>query len=90
MNYVLIIEVVMEKILCKLVEVCDILFLGCGVMYLFVYEGVFKFKEISYIYVEVYVFGELKYGLIVLIDKKVLVVVLVLCDSFFDKIVFNM
>lgn len=59
-------------------------------MYLIVYEGVLKFKEISYIYVEVYVFGELKYGFIVLVDNYVLVIVMVLRDGLFDKMVLNM
>lgn len=73
-----------------LVEVQDVLYLGWGVLYLVVLEGVLKLKELSYIYVEGYVLGELKYGFIVLIDCNVLVVVLVLCDDFFEKIVLNM
>lgn len=52
-------------------------------------EGVFKFKEIFYIYVEVYVFGELKYGLFVFIDDEMFVIVVVLNNEFFEKLKLN-
>lgn len=40
-----------------------------------VLEGVFKFKELVYMYVEGFVVGEFKYGLIVLIEDGLLVIV---------------
>lgn len=65
-------------------------YFGCFISFLFVFEGVFKFKEFFYIYVEGYVVGEFKYGLIVLIDENMLVFVIVFYDVIFEKIVFNM
>lgn len=41
-------------------------------------EGLLKLKEILYIYVEVFVVGELKYGIIVLIEKGIFVIVIVI------------
>lgn len=52
-------------------------------------EGVLKFKEIFYIYVEVYVFGELKYGLLVLIDEEMLVIVVVFNNELLEKFKLN-
>lgn len=66
-----------------------IFFLGCGEYYLIVVEVFFKLKEIFYIYVEVYVVGELKYGLLVLIDVDMLVVVVVLSNELLEKFKFN-
>lgn len=73
-----------------LLKVKDVIYFGCGVYYLIVMEGVLKLKEISYIYVEGYVSGEFKYGLIVLIDEVMLVVFVVLYDCLFDKLLFNL
>lgn len=66
-----------------------VLFLGCGDQYLIVLEGVLKLKEIFYIYVEVYAVGELKYGLLVLIDVDMLVIVVVLNNELLEKLKFN-
>lgn len=52
-------------------------------------EGVFKLKEIFYIYVEVYVFGEFKYGLLVFIDEEMLVIVVVLNNELLEKLKLN-
>lgn len=52
-------------------------------------EGVLKFKEISYIYVEGYFVGEMKYGFIVFLDVKVLVVAIVMLGLVYDKVIFN-
>lgn len=66
-----------------------VLFFGCGDQYLIVMEGVLKLKEIFYIYVEVYVVGEFKYGLLVLIDVEMLVIVVVLNNELLEKLKFN-
>lgn len=54
-----------------------------------VLEGVLKFKEFSYIYVEGYVAGEMKYGFIVFIDEDVFSVVVCFEGFYFEKILFN-
>lgn len=68
-NEVLVFEFEIEVFVYQLVMDKDVFYLGCGVFYLFVFEGVLKLKEISYLYVEGYVVGEFKYGLIVLIEN---------------------
>lgn len=52
-------------------------------------ELVLKLKEILYIYVEVYVVGELKYGLFVLIDNEMFVIVVVFENDLFEKVKLN-
>lgn len=86
LNMELQIVVWVECFVCK----SSVLFLGRGLYYLIVLEGVFKFKEIFYIYVEVYLVGELKYGLLVLVDEDMLVVVIVFNDSLLEKVKLNM
>lgn len=71
------------------VDIQDVIFLGWGINYLIVLEGVLKFKEISYIYVEGYLVGEMKYGLIVLLDLCVLVVLIVVFGMVFEKVFSN-
>lgn len=65
------------------------LYLGRGYNFFVVFEGVLKFKEIFYIYVEGYLVVEMKYGLIVLIDEEMLVIVIVINKSVYEKIVLN-
>lgn len=72
-----------------MVDIWFVLFFGCYVGYLIVFEGVFKFKEIFYIYVEGFVVGEFKYGLIVLIELGQLVFVLVLLLCYFVLVYFK-
>lgn len=67
----------------------DFFYIGRGISVLMVFEGVFKFKEISYIYVEGLSVGELKYGLFVLFEDGVFVVVINLSGKVFDKMVSN-
>lgn len=65
------------------------LFLGRGDQYLIALEGVLKLKEIFYIYVEVYVVGELKYGSLALIDVDMSVIVVVSNNELLEKLKFN-
>lgn len=67
----------------------NVLYFGCGYNFLVVLEGVLKFKEIFYIYVEGYLVVEMKYGLIVFIDENMLVIVIIINCSVYDKIVSN-
>lgn len=64
-------------------------YIGRDVFYLFVLEGVLKFKEISYLYVEGYVSVEMKYGFIVLVDFNFFIIVLLFKYLLFDKIKSN-
>lgn len=72
------IELVYELVCVMVKEEEVVFFFGCYVGYLVVFEGVFKFKEIVYMYVEGFVVGEFKYGFIVVIEEGILVFVVVL------------
>lgn len=63
--------------------------MGRGLDFVVVMEGFLKFKEILYIYLEVYAVGELKYGIIVLIEDGIFVIVFVIQEKFFEKMVSN-
>jgi len=68
----------------------DVLYLGRGPDYPLAMEGALKLKEISYIHAEGYASGEMKHGLIALIDEAVPVIVLAPSGSLFEKTVSNM
>lgn len=87
---VLVMNWMVEKVFELFVEKYYILFFGCGVQFLVVLEGVLKFKEIFYIYVEVYLVGEFKYGLLVLVDSDMLVVIVVLNNELVEKFKLNL
>lgn len=55
----------------------SVLFLGRGQDCSLALEGTRNLKEISYIHAEGYAAGEMKHGLIALIDDQILVVVLI-------------
>ena len=65
------------------------LYLGRGINYPIALEGALKLKEISYIHAEGYPAGEMKHGLIALIDEELPVVVLVPNDNLHEKIISN-
>src|SRR5207302_11203411 len=68
----------------------DVLYLGRGTSYPIALEGALKLKEISYIHAEGYAAGELKHGLIALIDETMPVIVIAPHDRVFEKTVSNM
>ncbi|MEO1293861.1 MAG: glutamine--fructose-6-phosphate transaminase (isomerizing) [Pseudomonadota bacterium] len=68
----------------------DILYLGRGSMFPLAMEAALKLKEISYIHAEGFASGELKHGVIALVDDKVPVVTLAPRDALFEKTVSNM
>ncbi|MBT0666175.1 glutamine--fructose-6-phosphate transaminase (isomerizing) [Geobacter pelophilus] len=68
----------------------DFLYLGRGYSYPIALEGALKLKEISYIHAEGYPAGEMKHGPIALIDENMPVVMLVLRDRHYEKVVSNM
>ena len=67
-----------------------IFYLGREVDYYLALEGSLKLKEISYIHSEAYPAGELKHGTISLMDKKTLVISVVIDDSIKDKTISNL
>ncbi|MCI4662601.1 MAG: glutamine--fructose-6-phosphate transaminase (isomerizing) [Neomegalonema sp.] len=68
----------------------DILYLGRGPMFPLALEAALKLKEISYIHAEGFASGELKHGVIALVDDKVPVVTLAPRDALFEKTISNM
>lgn len=58
----------------KIEHSSNVMFIGKGVDYYTVLEGVLKLKEVSYINAQAYPSGELKHGSIALVDEKTLVI----------------
>lgn len=77
------------ELLCIFIYVYNFFYLGWGYSFLVVLEGVLKLKEIFYIYVEGYFVVEMKYGFIVLIDVEMFVVVIVMYNVMYEKIMSN-
>ena len=67
-----------------------VFYLGREVDYYLALEGSLKLKEISYIHSEAYPAGELKHGTISLMDKKLLVIAVVINDDIKDKTISNL
>jgi len=67
----------------------NFLYLGRGVNFPVALEGALKLKEISYIHAEGYPAAEMKHGPIALIDEEMPVVIIVLKNSSYEKIVSN-
>jgi glucosamine--fructose-6-phosphate aminotransferase (isomerizing) len=79
----------MDKIVERVSEARDVLYLGRGTSYPIAMEGALKLKEISYIHAEGYAAGELKHGPIALISDGVPVIALAPDDRWFDKTASN-
>jgi len=86
---VLTIDNSLNKIAQQLKNVRDVLYVGRGVSFPIALEGALKLKEISYIHAEAYAAGELKHGLIALVDDGVPVVALAPSDELFAKTASN-
>jgi glutamine---fructose-6-phosphate transaminase (isomerizing) len=67
----------------------SMLFMGRGANYPIALEGALKLKEISYIHAEGIAAGELKHGVIALVDEEVPVVVMVAQDELYNKSIAN-
>lgn len=65
------------------------LFIGRGPSYPIALEGALKLKEISYIHAEGTTAGELKHGIIALIDEKMPIIALAPQDHYYEKTVSN-
>lgn len=62
-----------------------LLLFGCGYNYVIVFEGVLKVKEVVFFYFEGILVGEMKYGLLALVDEIFFLVVIVTRDFFYFK-----
>lgn len=78
----------------KIHEMCDtiladqksLLLLGRGFQHATALEGALKIKEISYMHSEGVLAGELKHGVLALVDDKLPIIVLATRDSLFPKV----
>lgn len=68
----------------------DVFFIGRGIDYAICLEGSLKMKEISYIHSEAYAAGELKHGIISLIEDGTLVIGVLTQPDLYEKTVSNM
>lgn len=67
----------------------DIFFIGRGIDYAVGLEGSLKLKEVSYIHSEAYAAGELKHGIISLIEDGTLVIGVLTQGGLYEKTVSN-
>jgi glutamine---fructose-6-phosphate transaminase (isomerizing) len=79
-----------ERIAKKYANAEDFFFLGRLFNFPVALEGALKLKEISYIHAEGYPAAEMKHGPIAMIDEKTPSVVLIPCDSMYDKTFSNL
>ena len=68
----------------------DVFFIGRGLDYAISLEGSLKMKEISYIHSEAYAAGELKHGIISLIEDGTLVIGVLTQSELYEKTISNM
>ncbi len=78
-----------ERLIPRLLEWDNWLYLGRGVNFPVALEGALKLKEISYIHAEGLPAAEMKHGPIALIDKGMPVVVIAPQDHTYDKVLAN-
>ena len=88
-NHILTQEEQLIALAALLAQARDVLYLGRGLGYPIALEGALKLKEISYIHAEGQAAGELKHGLIALIDDAVPVVALAPPGPLFSKMASN-
>ncbi len=79
-----------EAVARRFFRASNFLFLGRGVMYPIAREGALKLKEIAYIHAEGTAAGEIKHGLIALVDENVPVVVIANQGSVYEKVLSNL
>lgn len=70
----------------KLGEQKSLLLLGRGYQFATALEGALKIKEISYMHSEGVLAGELKHGVLALVDKDLPIIVMATRDSLFPKV----
>ncbi|MCC7160567.1 glutamine--fructose-6-phosphate transaminase (isomerizing) [Candidatus Nomurabacteria bacterium] len=78
-----------KEIALKLYEMQNFIYLGRGYGFPLALEGALKLKEISYIHAEGYTAGEMKHGLLALVDKNMPVLFIANKGSSYEKVVSN-
>lgn len=79
-------EQLKEMCYSKLAEQKSLLLLGRGFQHATALEGALKIKEISYMHSEGVLAGELKHGVLALVDENLPMIVLATRDSLFPKV----
>lgn len=79
-----------KEIALKLHEMQNFIYLGRGYGFPLALEGALKLKEISYIHAEGYTAGEMKHGLLALVDKNMPVLFIANKGSSYEKVISNM
>lgn len=75
-----------EVIETDLIEQKSLLLLGRGYQFATALEGALKIKEISYMHSEGVLAGELKHGVLALVDKDLPIIIMATRDSLFPKV----
>lgn len=70
----------------RFVDQKSLLLLGRGYQFATALEGALKIKEISYMHSEGVLAGELKHGVLALVDKDLPIIIMATQDSFFPKV----
>lgn len=78
-----------KEIASKYKDSVNALYLGRGYLYPVAMEGALKLKEISYVHAEGFAAGEMKHGVIALVDDNLPVIVVAVKDDHYEKIVSN-
>ncbi|MGI6585154.1 MAG: glutamine--fructose-6-phosphate transaminase (isomerizing) [Lutisporaceae bacterium] len=65
----------------------DVFYLGRGIDYAVALEGSLKLKEVSYIHSGAYAAGELKHGIIALVEQGTIVLAVLTQDELYEKMV---
>ena len=78
-----------EQLATKYKDAQNFLFIGRKYSYPIALEGALKLKELSYVHAEGYGAGEMKHGLIALIDEHFPTMVICPTDSVYEKTVSN-
>ncbi|KAK9471782.1 uncharacterized protein V1510DRAFT_418995 [Dipodascopsis tothii] len=76
-----------QMVTSELVSQKSLLLLGRGYQFATALEGALKIKEISYMHSEGVLAGELKHGVLALVDEDLPIIVLATKDSLFPKVV---
>lgn len=79
-----------KEIALKSYEMQNFIYLGRGYGFPLALEGALKLKEISYIHAEGYTAGEMKHGLLALVDKNMPVFFIANKGSSYEKVISNM
>lgn len=79
-------DIIMEMCASKFHEQKSLLLLGRGYQFATALEGALKIKEISYMHSEGVLAGELKHGVLALVDENLPIIIMATRDSLFPKV----